>query len=114
MKKPIKRRNRNAFLTVSFDLINSYGKTNLYSKVYNELSNAVGPDNYYRTLKQYCVVRTNIVEQSLVDIVKSVCGEECNVSVFHMTMIPEFSFYDQEYAEDAERLRKDMENDLDL
>lgn len=110
-KSAMKRRNAKSFLVVSFDLQKSKNKTALYPRVYSALKAEVGEENYFRTLKQYCVIKTDIFEESIAQFVRSICGDGCNISVFKLTGSPLFDADDKSYAADMERLKAAMEED---
>jgi hypothetical protein len=69
------------YYVATFDLEQSKGREAEYGKVRQALECLVGSKNYYRPVKQCCIVRTNLNADTLRDSMTQTLGPRCNILI---------------------------------
>lgn len=69
------------YYLVTFDLINSAGRTGDYKLAEDTLKFRFGPTNFWKPLKQFCVVRTDQGAASVRNALGQRLGRNCNILV---------------------------------
>lgn len=69
------------FYLVSFDLIHARGRTNEYKAAEEALKLRFGPDNFWKPIKQFCIVRTDQGAGAIRDTLGQRLGRNCNILV---------------------------------
>lgn len=69
------------FYLASFDLLQSQGRQNDYKAAEETLKFRFGANNYWKPLKQFCVIRTDQGAAAIRDALSQRLGGNCNILV---------------------------------
>lgn len=92
----------NRFYMVTFDLEDSKNRTNEYKAAEEALKFRFGPDNYWKILKQCCIVRTNRDAREIRDTLIQRLGQKCNILVIRLRRGYAFKIKDREKRTSAQ------------
>lgn len=72
------------FYLVTFDLLNSKNRTNEYAIARQALKFRFGANNFWRIVKQCCIVRTDQNASAIRDVLSQRLGKNCNILVVRL------------------------------
>lgn len=72
------------YYMVTFDLLNSAGRTNDYKAAEDAIRFLVGPGNYWKFVKQCAIVRTNRDARDIRNTLGQRLGSNCNILIVRL------------------------------
>lgn len=98
------------YYLATFDLVDSEGRQAEYAKARAALEFLVGGPNYYRPVKQCCILRSSVNAARIKGTLTQTLGSNCNVLVVRLRRGHAIHLLDSENREETEALLRDLPN----
>lgn len=96
------------FYMATFDLLNSHGREQEYKLAENTLRFRFGAENYWKPLKQFCVIRTDRGAAAIRDALKQRLGSDCNILVVELAKGYAFKIIDPRKRREAKEFLEQL------
>jgi hypothetical protein len=92
------------YYIVTFDLEESKGQELEYNKIRQRLEGLVGKENYFRPVKQCCIVKTPLSARHIRNSMLQTLGPKCNILVVRLRFGYAFRIKDVQERQRTNRL----------